>query len=287
MTMCTRKDFLKLAAGAAFVPWAPLFAAPASRGFQIGVCDWNLGKSANPEALKLAAELDIDGVQVSFGAPGGPHDLRKPEALKRFRQAEKEHGTKMASMAMGILNGRPYKSDPNTKQWVVDSIDAAKMAGLKVVLLAFFGKGDIKGDVQGTKEVIRRLKAVAPKAEKAGVVLGLETWLDMHEHLHIIDAVGSPNVQVYYDLGNSNHRGYDIYKEIRALGNDRICEIHAKDYAGKLFGQGQVDFWEARRALDDIGYRGWIHIEGRTPFGLRDSYRHDAHFLRAVFPPDA
>ena len=155
-----------------------------------------------------------------------------------------------------------------------------------VDLNTLIGKGDIKDDAQGTKEVIRRLKAVAPKAEKAGVVLGLETWLDMREHLHIIDAVGSPNVQVYYDLGNSDHRGYNIYKEIRALGNDRICEIHAKDYAGKLFGQGKVDFWEARRALDDIGYRGWIHIEGRTPFGMRDSYRHDAHFLRAVFPPD-
>ena len=94
MTIYTRKDFLNLAAGAALVPWAPLFAAPASRGFQIGVCDWNLGKSANPNALKLAAELDIDGIQVSFGAPGGPHDLRKPEALERFRQAEKEHGTR-------------------------------------------------------------------------------------------------------------------------------------------------------------------------------------------------
>jgi L-ribulose-5-phosphate 3-epimerase len=174
---------------------------------------------------------------------------------------------------------------PQTEQWVSDSIDAAKAAGLTVVLLAFFGKGDLKNDTPGRNEVIRRLKAIAPKAEKAGVILGLETWLDMNEHLYILDKVDSPNVQVYYDLGNSSHRGYDIYKEIRALGNKRICEVHAKDYAGKLFGQGQVDFWEVRRALDDIGYRGWIHIEGRQPFGQADSYRHDAHFLRTLFPP--
>ena len=48
---------------------------------------------------------------------------------------------------------------------------------------------------------------------------------------------------------------------------------------------GQVDFWEVRRAIHDIGYRGWIQIEGRQPFGLIDSYRHDMNFLRTVFPP--
>ncbi len=285
MPVYTRKDFFKLAAGAAILPYAPLFATPASRGFQIGVCDWNLGLAANPKALQRAAELDLDGVQVSFGAPGGPYDLRQPAAQKSFRDAEKKHGTKMASLAMGVLNRTPYKSAQRCEQWVADSIDAAKAAGLTVVLLAFFGKGDLKGDPEGTKEVIRRLKAVAPKAEKAGVILGLETWLSIDEHLHIIDSVGSPNVQVYYDLGNSNHRGYNIYEEIRTLGNARICEVHAKDYAGKLFGQGQVDFWKVRRALDDIGYRGWIHIEGKQPLGQTDSYRHDAHFLRTLFPP--
>ncbi len=285
MSGYTRKEFLKLAAGTALLPCAPLLAAPASRGFQIGVCDWNLGLSANPKSLERAAELSIDGVQVSFGAPGGEFDLRKASALAAFRAAEKKHGTKMASLAIGALNRTPYKSAPETEQWVSDSIDAAKAAGLTVVLLAFFGKNDLKGDDVGRNEVIRRLKAIAPKAEKAGVILGLETWLDMDEHLYILDRVGSPNIQVYYDLGNSNHKGYDIYKEIRALGRERICEVHAKDYAGKLFGQGQVDFWEARRALDDIGYRGWVHIEGRQPFGQTDSYRHDAHFLRGVFPP--
>ncbi|HJM65114.1 MAG: xylose isomerase [Roseibacillus sp.] len=282
---CTRSQFLKLSAAATIAPWTSLLAAPESRGFQIGVCDWNLGLSANPKSLELAAQIGLDGVQVSFGPPGGKHDLRTPEARELFRKAEEKHGTRMASLGMGVLNGSPYKSHPDTEQWVADSVDAAKAAGLTVVLLAFFGKGDLKGDAKGTAEVIRRLKAVAPRAEKAGVILGLETWLDVDEHLHILDSVGSPNVQVYYDLGNSNHRGYDIYKEIRMLGRKRICEIHAKDYAGKLFGQGQVDFWEARRALDDIGYRGWIQIEGRQPFGLIDSYRHDANFLRAVFPP--
>ena len=105
-------------------------------------------------------------------------------------------------MAMAVLNQIPYSSDPRAEQWVVDSLDVMKKMGQRVMLLAFFGKGDIKGKKDLQDEVIRRLKKVAPKSEDAGVILGLETWLDVDDHLRIIDAVKSPAVQVYYDTAN-------------------------------------------------------------------------------------
>lgn len=277
-----RRTFIH-AAGASLLPQT-LFAAAPAPGFQIGVTDWNLRLRGDPAAHKLAAELGLDGVQVSFGEPDAPFDLRKPENRTAQLDAAKQHGTRVASLGMGILNKAPYKSDPRTEEWVLDSIPVAKAMGVKVVLLAFFGKGDLKDDPAGTAEVIRRLKLVAPVAEKAGITFGIESMLSAEEHLHIIDAVGSPAVQVYYDVGNSLRKGYDIYREIRELGRERICEFHAKDPAHKLFGQGQVDFWEVRRAMDDIGYRGWIQIEGRTPFGLNDSYIHNRAFLKGLFP---
>ena len=282
-----RREFLATSAGVAAAPLHLSAHAPFEpNGFHIGVCDWNLRRQADPAALALAAKLGLHGVQVSFGKPGTGADLRQESAVKAYKAAEAEHGTRVASLGMGVLNQLPYKSVPETEAWVSDSIDAAKRLGVEVVLLAFFGKGDLKGDAAGTEEVIRRLKKVAPKAEDQGVVLGLETWLDVDEHLHILDSVDSSSVQVYYDVGNSLHRGYDIYREIRKLGRERICEFHAKDYAGKLFGQGHVDFWEVRRAMDDIGYRGWIQIEGRTPYGLVDSYVHDGLFLKQLFPTE-
>ena len=69
---------------------------------------------------------------------------------------------------------------------------------------------------------------LAVRAEKAGVILGLENYMSAEANLSIIDKVGSPAVQVYYDVGNSTDKGYDILKEIRLLGK-RICEFHAKD----------------------------------------------------------
>ncbi len=131
---------------------------------------------------------------------------------------------------------------------------------VKIVLVPFFGKADLRNDPQAVEAVIELLKRLAPNAEKAGVILGLESWLSADEHLKIIERVGSPAVQVYYDVGNSQEAGYDIFKEIRLLGN-RICEIHAKDYKD-LYGKGSMDFKAVQKALEDIGYSGWLVMEG-------------------------
>jgi sugar phosphate isomerase/epimerase len=208
--------------------------------------------------------------------------LRQAGVQERTKQAAARAGLEVASLAIGELNNIPFKSDPRTIEWVSGSIDAAQSLGVKVVLLAFFSKGDLRDDPAGIEEVIRRLKALAPKAEKAGVVLGIESWLSAPQHLEIIDRVGSRAVRVYYDVCNSNERGYDIYQEIRLLGS-RICEFHAKEN-GALLGQGKVDFKQVRAALEDIGYRGWIQIEGAVTKGasMRESYQANNRFLREV-----
>ena len=116
------------------------------------------------------------------------------------------------------------------------------------------------------------------------MVLGIESWLSAAEHLRILDAVGSRNVQVYYDVANSTQMGYDIAAEIRQLGRDRICEFHAKEN-GFLLGQGRIDFPAVRKAMDDIGYTGWIQIEGAVPKGqpMLESYTQNVRFMRAHF----
>jgi L-ribulose-5-phosphate 3-epimerase len=288
----TRRQMLARSAGTAAAlglssTLQPLLAEEAKRGFKLGVCDWMTGKGGDPEVLGSAAEMGLDGVMASFGAPGGKYDLRKPEARKLWEESSKKHGTVISSLGMGCLNEIPYKSDPRTEEWVSEAIDAAKAVGVQVILLAFFGKDDLKGDQAGTEEVIKRLKKIAPKAEKEGIILGVESWLSADEHLHILDGVGSSAVQVYYDVGNSKSKGYDIYKEIRQLGAKRLCEFHAKDYSNKPFGQGQVDFKEVRKAMDDIGWRGWIQLEGSARGNLMAAYKEDGAYLRTVFPREA
>jgi len=254
------------------------------RGFKIGVCDWTIGKSADTASLEMAKRLGLDGVQVNFGSGQDDLPLFNPELQKKFLEAAKEHEVEIVSLALGTLNDVPYKSDPRAERWVSESIDVCRAMGVNVVLLAFFGNGDLRNDKKGTDVVVERLKKVAPKAEEAGVFFGIESWLSAEQHLDIINRVGSPAVKVYYDVANSHKAGYDIYQEIRLLGK-QICQFHAKDY-DDLYGKGTIAFEEVRRAMDDIGYRGWIVIEGtEMPLGLEDSIRYDAKYLRSVFPP--
>jgi sugar phosphate isomerase/epimerase len=258
----------------------------AASGFKIGACDWTLGKRTDPTALDFAKALGLDGIMVDLGGWRDDVPLRNPELQKTYLEKSKQIGLPVASLALGTLNEIPLKSDPRAEQWLSDSVDVAKAMGLRVVLVPFFAKGDLRNDPAGKSSVVERLKRVAPKAEKAGVVLGLESWLSAPEHMEILDRVGSPAVEVYYDVGNSQKAGYDIFKEIRSLGK-HICEFHAKDN-DDLYGKGTMDFPEVRKAMDDIGYRGWMQIEGtKLKLGIAESIRYDLNYLRGVFPREA
>jgi sugar phosphate isomerase/epimerase len=264
--------------------YRPLFAAASTRRFKIGSCDWSLGKMGDPAAFDVARQCGLDGVQVSLGSAADNMHLRQAEVQQQYNDAARRTGLQVSSLAIGELNEVPYKSDPRTIQWVSDSIDVCQALGVRVVLLAFFSNDDLRGDKAGVDEVVRRLKAVAPKAEKAGVSLGIESWLSAGQHLDILDRVGSDAVKVYYDVCNSNDMGYDIYREIPTLGSRRICEFHLKEN-GALLGHGKVDFKRVRQALDDIAYSGWVQIEGGVPQGatIPESCAANCKYLRTIF----
>lgn len=254
------------------------------QNFRIGACDWSINGQASLKAFDTAKAIGLDGVQVSLNSLKDEMHLRDPAMQQQFKEAAKRTGVAIGGLAIGTLNDVPYKSEARTEQWVQDSIDVAKALNVKTILLAFFSKNDLKNDPKGTQVVIERLKAVAPKAEKAGVVLGIESWLSAPEHMVIIDAVGSPAVQVYYDVCNSSVMGYDIYKEMRDLGTKHICEVHIKEN-GYLIGQGKVDMKRVRQTLDEIGYTGWLQLEGAVPKDktMLESYAENIKAARQLF----
>ena len=236
------------------------------------------------DSFALAQEIGLDGVQVSLGTAADNMKLRQPEVQKQFKEAARIAEVKIASLAIGELNNFPYKSDPRTELWVQDSVAVMQAMGVKVELLAFFGKGDLRDDTEGIGEVVRRLKKVAPRAEKAGVILGLESWLSAEATVRIMEQIGSPAVKMYYDVCNSTERGYDVPREIRWLGKNRICEFHMKEN-GKLLGEGTVNFERVRDAIQDISFEGWMQIEGAVPprGNLVESYKKNLEYLRKLF----
>jgi sugar phosphate isomerase/epimerase len=298
MNPIPRRSFLKSALGAVGI--ASLLraaraadsgtaATAAGTGFRIFALDGILQKRCDPAAFELAARIGLDGVQVDFGRPpetGGPLPLLAEAKQDELMAAAARHSVAISSLSLGVLNYTPYKSDPVAEQWVLDSVPVLQRMKQRVALLAFFLKGDLAGDAAGTDEVIRRLKKLAPRAEAAGVVYGIESWLKVPELERMLDAVKSPAVQIYYDVGNMQKVGEDVGAAIRRLGRERLCEFHLKDY-DDLYGKGSMDFPAVREALDAIGYCGWLGIEGvKTPLGVEASIRYDLEYLRRVFPQD-
>ncbi len=284
--MLTRRHFLQRSLGSlALLP--ALRAANSGAGFKLFACDWTLQKTCHPDAFPLAARIGLDGVQVDFGRLKEGvttlplFDEKQQDAILA---AAAEHKVAIASLALGVLNTVAYKSEAATAQWVLDSVKVMQRMKTRVCLLAFFSKGDLVDDEPGIAEVIRRLKTLAPRAEAAGVVYGIESWLKAPVLERILDAVKSPAVRVYYDVGNMQKVGEDVGTAIRRLGRERICEVHLKDY-DDLYGKGSMNFPNVRTALDAAGYRGWLGIEGvKTPLGVEQSVRYDVEYLRSIFP---
>lgn len=237
----------------------------------IGVTDWNLNLGADPNAVSLAAQLGFDGVQISFGRNlvNNKLPVDNPETVKRYLTLSQSYHIPIDGTCVDRLHVNGLKSDPLAPKWVSESIRLTKAVNSKILLVPFFGRWAMKTPAE-MDYVGDALREVAPEAEKAGVILGLEDTISARDNVRIMDRARSANVKVYYDVGNSTQNGFDVVEEIRWLGKDRICQFHFKDNPHYL-GQGQIRFEPILHAIRDIGYSGFANLETDVAPDVLDS----------------
>lgn len=250
----------------------------------VGVTDWNLKLGANPEALPLAKRIGFDGVQVSFGRRivDDKMPLDNPQIISRYLSLTGEHRIPIDGTCVDRLHDNGLKSDQLAIKWVLDAIRLTSALRASVLLLPFFGKCAIENPDE-RNAVGDALREVAPEAGKAGVVLGIEDTLSAEDNVRIMDRAKSKNVSVYYDVGNSTQAGFDVVKEIRWLGKDRICQFHLKDNPHYL-GEGTISFPRVMEAIRDIGFTGAANLETDTHAGsgVEADMRKNLAYIRQV-----
>jgi sugar phosphate isomerase/epimerase len=259
---------------------ARCMAADKDKGPKIGVTDWNLKKTGDLAAVPLAKSLGFDGVQVSLGRK--PVDNKLPlgnaEIQSRYLARAKEEDIALAGTCLDILHVNYLKNDKLGQKWVTEGIPITKSLNAGVMLLPFFGKGALE-TAQERNYVGDVLKDIAPEAQRAGILLGLEDTISAEDNVRIMERINSPAVRVYYDVGNSNKNGFDVVKEIRWLTKDRICQIHLKD--STYIGEGPIDFAAVMKAITDIGYTGFANLETSAPSGsVEDDMRRNLNAVR-------
>jgi sugar phosphate isomerase/epimerase len=283
----TRRGFMKGAAAGlagAAVASKLLAAEEGAPRIRLSACDWSL-QAGGPGGLDVAKRCTLDGLEVSPGGPADKLQIADPAYRQQFKDKMKETGIAVSSLAMGMLNGAPLASDPRAPAWVEQTIEAARDLGAKVILVAFFGSGELLNGAElkakETDAVVQRLKDAAPKAKEAGVILGIESYLSAKQHLEILDRIQSDWVRVYYDARNATDKGHDAAAEIRAL-KDRVCQIHFKD-GGNYLGEGTVKWDAVAEALKATDYKGWFVLETSVPSGNRDAdFTRNAAYVRKL-----
>jgi sugar phosphate isomerase/epimerase len=279
----TRRGFLHLgAAGLASSALArqQLIADAAAKGvrFKVGAPDWNLRQTAKIESVALAKKIGFDGVQISIGRQ---MQLKDAALQQAFLAESKRVGLPIASVCLDILHVNGLKSDPLGQQWAAEAIPIAQKLGVKVILLPFFGRWALRTQAE-MDYVGDALKELAPAAERAGIILGLEDTISARDNVRIMERSKSPAVLTYYDVGNSTQHGFDILEEIRWLGRQRICEVHLKDNPHYL-GQGKINFPAVVEALAEIGFDKWAQLECDSPTKVvEDDMSVNLKYIRGV-----
>lgn len=296
--MISRRQFLSRAAGGVagtmLVPsWVLAQEAPQSKPapeefkLRLGACDWSL-EAGGPSGLEIAKTAGLDGLEVSVGGPADTLQIADPKLRQEYKDQMQKTGVVVPSVALALLNNHPLATEPRAPAWLERAIEAAKDLGGKVILVAFFGKGDLLAKkelkVSDVDAVVARLKEAAPKAHEAGVILGLENTLSAEQNMALLERVKNDAVRVYYDIGNSTYSGYDVPAEIQLLG-DRICQFHFKD-GNHYLGEGKVQMQPVAAAIRAINYRGWIVLETAIPSKDRDAdFKKNAEYVRKLMAP--
>ncbi|HUT31651.1 MAG TPA: sugar phosphate isomerase/epimerase family protein [Sedimentisphaerales bacterium] len=131
-------------------------------------------------------------------------------------------------------------------------------------------------------------------AEKTGVVIAIENvwnnmFVDPRHAAHFIDSFESPWVRAYFDIGNHvKYSGPERW--IKVLGK-RIVRCHVKDFRLNADGrggrfvdirEGSVDWAGVIKALEKVGYRGWMTLEGSEKLSLEERSRRLDAIITAV-----
>jgi sugar phosphate isomerase/epimerase len=278
--MQTRRSFLQYSAaalaGATFLPQL-LSAAPNAK-LRIGARNFG----SNFEAAKRAG---MDGLEIGVGGAAEKLSIAAPAERQKLKDGSKATGLAVCSLSLDLLNSHPLFSDPQAPGWVEQSIETAQDVGAGAMLIPFFGQANLLQGKEWKREaldaLVARLKELAPKAQAAKVCLGIECSLSAKQYLELLDRVGSPAVQAYYDIGNSTNAGLDVPGDLRAL-KGRLGVIHFKD-GSSFLGEGKVKMEPVAEALRAIDYRGWIVLETANPSKNAEAdCQRNAEFIRKL-----
>ena len=227
--------------------------------------DW--GDDVIPYA-RIAADLGFDGVEVSL--------------LGRALHEPDETGRGIKDLGLGVTATTGLgpatdlaSDDPERRAAGVaalkQAIEATHRLGgdrLSGVIYGAWGVTDGPHRAERFARAVEGLKDVSGLAERLGVGLGVEAINRFEtdlvntgdQALDMVASVGSPALGVLLDSFHMNMEEKQAGAAIERVGQ-KLLHFHVSENDRGVPGSGPIDFAAEARALDAIGYEGWVTTE--------------------------
>ncbi|RLG91186.1 MAG: sugar phosphate isomerase/epimerase [Thermoprotei archaeon] len=243
--------------------------------FKLGINTWSYPKTLNiKEQIIHAKKTGYDGFEPAIVL----EDLEKlgtKELDKKWEEIKnlaKETGIEIPSVATGLY-WRYNWLDDNSVEKALKVLEAEARAawilGAKVILVVP-GSAIPEIDYEVLMEkAVKNLSKAEKIAEEYNIKIGLENvWNKIfagpYEYNWLLDKLNSEIFGAYFDAGNTLPHSLPEHW-IKMIGN-RILQVHVKDFnmAELRFGiplTGDVNWHNVRKALEEVGYSGYIFAE--------------------------
>ena len=250
---------------------APLLAAQNRLPIQKAVEFSMLPKALSiQDKFKLARDCGFEQIELPT-----MEDEREAEQAKK---ASESAGLPIHS----VMNQAHWKyplssADPEvvavSMKGMETSLRNAHLWGAQTVLLVPAVVNPQTSYKQAWDRSVVQIKKLIPLAQQLKVIIAVEeVWnkflLSPLEFAAYVDHFRSPWVRAYFDVGNIVFYGYP-QDWIRTLG-PRIAKLHLKDFRYRQgrtewmdLLEGDIDWKEVHKALQEIGYRGTATVELR------------------------
>lgn len=266
--------------------------AKQNQRYKVGLIDLMLLKRQKLGAITLAAQLKADGVEVDMGGLGNrptfDNQLLIDSVRNQFIKTAKENKVEIFSLAMTGYYAQSFCGRTEYKKSIEDCITTMKLMHVKTAFLPLGVQCDLKKNPAVRDSVVARLKVAGKMAQDAGVVIGIETALSAKEEVQLLKEINSPGIKIYFNFSNPLKEGRDLISELKILGKDRICMIHATNKDSLwLQNDPQIDMLKVKKCLDEMGYTGWLVIERsrdqKKPSDTKYNYGANTAYLKKVF----
>ncbi|MCL6519478.1 MAG: sugar phosphate isomerase/epimerase [Armatimonadetes bacterium] len=223
------------------------------------------GNLSTEDRMKLARDCGFDGVE----AP----PLTDPKETEAMRLAAEKAGIEIHSVIYGgwgkPLSAADEKTQDEAVQAAKEGLKGAKEMGAACLLLVPAVVNEHTRYEDAYHRSQKNIRRIIPTAKDLNVTIAIENvWnnflLSPMEFARYVDELDSPFVRAYFDVGNVVAFGWP-QDWIRTLGK-RIYRVHVKDFKKdtrewKNLREGSVDWIEVRKALDEVGYKGYLTAE--------------------------